>query len=139
MSEVKQIGVIGLGLIGGSIALDLKELGDQISGYDDNPTHIQKAMELGIITEGLELEDLCKQSDIIIVAIPVHFTGDMIKLVLNYIGWHTVVIDTGSTKKSICESVMSHTKRGRFVACHPLAGTEHSGPCLLYTSDAADE
>jgi len=128
MSDVKNIGVIGLGLIGGSIALDLKEAGHKVSGYDDKTTHIQKAIDLGLIVEGLELEDLCKQSDIIVVAIPVHQTGDMIKLVLNQIGWDTVVFDTGSTKKSICESVRSHTKRGRFVACHPLAGTEHSGP-----------
>jgi len=128
MKEGQKIGVIGLGLIGGSIAIDLREQGHEVHGYDENPTHIQKAIDLGLIGEGLELEELCKQSDIVIVAIPVNLTGDMVKLVLNYIGWDTVILDTGSTKKSICESVRSHTKRGRFVACHPLAGTEHSGP-----------
>jgi len=128
VKEQQNIGVIGLGLIGGSIALDLKELGHNIIGYDANPTHIQKALDLGLINKELELEELCKTSEIVIVAIPVNLTGEMVKEVLGLIGWETVVLDTGSTKKSICESIRSHTKRGRFVACHPLAGTEHSGP-----------
>lgn len=128
MSEAKTIGVVGLGLIGGSMAKDFAALGYTINGYDANPTHIQKALDLNLITEALELEDLAKSSDIIIVAIPVKITGTVIREILSAMKWHTIVIDTGSTKKNICEEVRSHTKRGRFVACHPLAGTEFSGP-----------
>ncbi len=128
MKENQNIGIVGLGLIGGSIALDLKEKGHTVRGYDQNPIHIQKALDLGLISEGLELEELSKQSDIVVVAIPVHITGEVVREILSFIKWETVVIDTGSTKKQICSTVTSHTKRGRFVACHPLAGTEHSGP-----------
>ena len=128
MNEAKTIGVVGLGLIGGSMAKDFAALGYVVNGYDANPTHIQKALDLKLINKALELEDLAKSSDIIIVAIPVKITGTVIKDILSAIKWHTIVIDTGSTKKNICEEVRSHTKRGRFVACHPLAGTEFSGP-----------
>ena len=128
MSEEKTIGVVGLGLIGGSMAKDFAALGYVVNGYDANPTHIQKAVDLNLINEALELEELAKTSDIIIVAIPVKVTGTVIRDILSAIKWHTIVIDTGSTKKNICEEVRSHTKRGRFVACHPLAGTEFSGP-----------
>lgn len=128
MSAEKTVGVVGLGLIGGSIAKDLARLDYVVKGYDANPTHIQKALDLGIISEALELEDLAKTSDIIIVAIPVKLTGQVTREILDAIKWHTIIIDTGSTKNNICEAVRSHTKRGRFVACHPLAGTEFSGP-----------
>ncbi len=128
MSAEKTVGVVGLGLIGGSIAKDLARLEYVVKGYDANPTHIQKALDLGIISEALELEDLAKTSDIIIVAIPVKLTGEVTRELLDAIKWHTIIIDTGSTKNNICEAVRSHTKRGRFVACHPLAGTEFSGP-----------
>jgi len=128
MDSETTIGVVGLGLIGGSMAKDLASLGYSVNGYDDNPTHIQKALDLGLISEALELEDLSKTSDIIIVAIPVKLTGTVTRKILDAIKWHSIVIDTGSTKKNICEEVRSHTKRGRFVACHPLAGTEFSGP-----------
>ncbi len=128
MSAEKTVGIVGLGLIGGSIAKDLARLDYVVKGYDANPTHIQKALDLGIISEALELEDLAKTSDIIIVAIPVKLTGEVTRELLDAIKWHTIIIDTGSTKNNICEAVRSHTKRGRFVACHPLAGTEFSGP-----------
>lgn len=128
MSAEKTVGIVGLGLIGGSIAKDLARLEYVVKGYDANPTHIQKALDLGIISEALELEDLAKTSDIIIVAIPVKLTGEVTRELLDAIKWHTIIIDTGSTKNNICEAVRSHTKRGRFVACHPLAGTEFSGP-----------
>jgi len=128
MSDSKKIGIVGLGLIGGSMAKDLMEQGHHIIGHDANPIHLQKAKDLGLINEGLELEELAKSSDVIVVAIPVKITGEVIRDILDQISWHSVVIDTGSTKRNICESVRSHTKRGRFVACHPLAGTEFSGP-----------
>lgn len=128
MSEMNKVGIVGLGLIGGSIAKDLKELGFEINGYDESVAHQQKALDLGIVSQCFELEELAKASDILIVAIPVKITGAVIRQLLDKISWHSVILDTGSTKKNICEEVRSHTKRGRFVACHPLAGTEFSGP-----------
>ena len=128
MTKQKTIGIVGLGLIGGSMAKDLGALGHQVVGFDANPIHIQKALDLGLISESHELAELSKKSDLVIVAIPVHHTGTVVREILDHISWNTVVIDTGSTKKKICEAVRSHTKRGRFVAGHPLAGTEFSGP-----------
>ncbi len=128
MKENRVIGVVGLGLIGGSIAKDLHKVGYDILGFDSNPIHIKKAIGLDIISRGLELEELAKSADVIFVAIPVRETGDVIREVMDSMSWNSVVIDTGSTKKNICQSVRSHTKRGRFVAGHPLAGTEYSGP-----------
>lgn len=84
MKENQNIGIVGLGLIGGSIALDLKEKGHTVRGYDQNPIHIQKALDLGLISEGLELEELSKQSDIVVVAIPVHITGEVVREILSY-------------------------------------------------------
>lgn len=128
MSEELKIGVVGLGLIGGSIAKDLGVQGLEVNGFDINPTHVQKALDLKLIKASFELEDLVKQSDIIFVAIPVKYTGEIIIEILDNLSWHAIVLDTGSTKNNICKAVRSHTKRGRFVACHPLAGTEFSGP-----------
>ena len=128
MEKGMNIGVVGLGLIGGSMARDLKQLGHHIIGYDQNPIHEQKAIDLGIISERKTLEELGKECQFILVAIPVQVTGDVIREILSAMTWDTIVIDTGSTKEKICTHVRSHTKRGRFVACHPLAGTEFSGP-----------
>ncbi len=128
MSKARKVGIVGLGLIGGSMAKDLHTAGHEVIGFDVNPTHIQKALDLKLISQGVELDELAKMSDIIIVAIPVKMTGDIIRELLDMISWNTIIIDTGSTKKNICAAVRSHTKRGRFVACHPLAGTEFSGP-----------
>ena len=128
MKQEKTIGVVGLGLIGGSMALDLSAQGYDVIGYDANPIHAQKAKDLGLITSYMELDELSSKSDFIIVAIPVKQTAEVIRQILDKISWHSILIDTGSTKKSICKEVRSHTKRGRFVACHPLAGTEFSGP-----------
>jgi len=122
------VGIVGIGLIGGSMAKDLAEDGYKIIGYDGLPTHAHRAVDLGIISESVELGELAKRSDIIIVAIPVKETGQMVRSLLDQIRWSTVIMDTGSTKYNICKEISSHTKRGRFVASHPLAGTEFSGP-----------
>ena len=122
------IGVVGLGLIGGSMAKDLQAAGHHILGYDANPIHVDQAMDFGIIEKSLELEELAKTAEIIIVAVPVKYTASTILELLNLISWQTVIMDAASTKATICAAVKSHTKRGRFVACHPLAGTEFSGP-----------
>ena len=122
------IGIVGMGLIGGSIALDLQSRGDLIKGYDSNPIHGEKAIDFGIVSELLSLPELAQSCDLIVVSVPVNAAPDVVLELLDLIKWNTIVIDTGSTKESICAAIANHKKRGRFVACHPLAGTEFSGP-----------
>jgi len=127
------IGIVGIGLIGGSLAKDLKALGHHIYGYDYNPLHAEMAAELGLISEKIELAQLAEQCQIIIVSIPVSYTAEIVGKVLDMIPWTTTVIDTASTKSSICKSLLDHKKRARYVAAHPLAGTEFSGPRAAIT------
>lgn len=121
--------VIGLGLIGGSFALKLKELGLtlKILGVDANELHGKIALDTGIIDEYLSLNEAVLQSQLIIVATPVNSIPGILSNVLD-LADQQVIIDMGSTKAGICQSVSSHPKRGRFVAAHPMWGTEFSGP-----------
>lgn len=124
-----QIGIIGLGLIGGSMALDLKDqLNVSVFGYDSSADHMNLANTLNLVDQLSSVEEIVKSCQVIICCIPVHLMGDKIKELLNDISSKQVVIDTGSTKQDICNVVSDHPKRGRFVAAHPLAGTENSGP-----------
>lgn len=120
---------IGIGLIGGSLALNIKQLFDQatVLGKDINESHLKKALELGII-DGTTQEDDFKTADLIIVSIPVHATAKLLPEILDAIGPQTLVMDVGSTKAHICHSVSGHPKRSQFLAMHPIAGTEFSGP-----------
>jgi prephenate dehydrogenase len=128
-----KVGIVGLGLIGGSIARDLKAKGHELCGYDQNPIHCEKALDLGLVNRIVEIDTLALDCDAIFVSIPVDITPDVLIDLLDRIRWSTVLMDTGSTKESICKAVSSHTKRSRFVACHPLAGTEFSGPTAAIT------
>ena len=121
--------VIGVGLIGGSFALDIKELYPQckIHGVDKNENHLQEAKELGVIDEISNFEDL-KNAEVVVVAIPVDATLQVLPKVLDHISDDTIVFDVGSTKKDICEIIKSHPRRRNFLAAHPIAGTEFSGP-----------
>jgi prephenate dehydrogenase len=123
------ITVIGLGLIGGSMALDLKARGycSRIIGVDTNPEHCKQAISLGIVDEIKNLNDAL-DSEIIIVAIPVSDTANILPYILDNINEKTVVMDVGSTKLHICNAVKKHLKREQFVGTHPIAGTENSGP-----------
>lgn len=123
-----KIGIVGLGLIGGSIAKDLKVLGHDILGHDRNKEHAAMALKLGLISEALPLEELSHRCEVIFISIPVGHTGDAIIELLNINGSQNTIIDTASTKFSICKKVHNHPQRNRYVACHPLAGTEFSGP-----------
>ena len=122
------IGVVGLGLIGGSIARDLRLLGHKITGVDKSEKHIEMAYDIGFIDDHSNLEEAAKKCDVLFLAVPVDHIELLVHEALDHIKWTGVVIDAGSTKKGICESVKDHDKRGRFVAAHPLAGTEFSGP-----------
>jgi len=125
-----KVSIIGLGLIGGSLALDLKANGfaDEIFGVDSSSENQTKAKELNLVDEILDLNEAIKKSDLIILAIPVKAISEMLPKVLDKISFKQTVTDMGSTKYKILESVKEHEKRSRFVASHPMAGTENSGP-----------
>ncbi|CAN1574135.1 TyrA Prephenate dehydrogenase [Flavobacteriaceae bacterium] len=121
--------VIGVGLIGGSIALDAKDLNpnNKIFGIDSNEKHLQEAIALGVIDEAATFDDLGK-ADLVIVSVPVDTAIVVLPTVLNLIPDSAIVFDVGSTKIPICEAVANHPKRRNFIATHPIAGTEFSGP-----------
>lgn len=126
---MKNIYIIGVGLIGGSIAKDVKKLnpGISIHGIDANETHLQEALTLKLIDKKANFEDL-KHADLVIVSIPVDATETLLPHILDVVSEDTLVIDSGSTKASICKAVAKHPKRRNFLATHPIAGTEFSGP-----------
>jgi len=121
--------IIGTGLIGGSFALDIqKEYKDAVVyGIDNNPVHLKEAKEIGVIHHIANFDDL-QNADIVFVTIPVDVSLSVLPKVLDHINENTLVIDVGSTKQRICEIVKNHPKRRNFLAAHPIAGTEYSGP-----------
>lgn len=127
--EMLNIAVIGIGLIGGSIALDLRENPKikKIIGVDKSQDNLYKAKQLGIIDEGLPIKEAIKTSDVIILATPVDISIRLLPGILEDIE-NQVVFDVGSTKENIVKCVENYRKRSRFVATHPMAGTEFSGP-----------
>ncbi len=121
--------IIGIGLIGGSMALDIKSIYDDatIFGIDANEKHLNEAIQLGLIDEKASENDLIN-ADLIIVSVPVDVGLVILPNILDKIGEQTLVFDVGSTKFPICEAIANHPKRRNFLACHPIAGTEFSGP-----------
>lgn len=121
--------VVGVGLIGGSMALALKEKGiaTKLIGVENNAMHQQKALELELVDEIRVLEDAVEKADLIVLAIPVNALMQVVPMVLDKVK-SQVVVDAGSTKSGILEIIKDHPKRGRFVASHPMWGTEYSGP-----------
>jgi prephenate dehydrogenase len=121
--------IIGTGLIGGSMAIALKEknAGIKIIGVDTDLQHAKEALELGFIDEINELDEAVEKSDLIILAIPVNAGEKIINSILDKVN-KQIVIDTGSTKAAICEMADINANRKRFVATHPMWGTEYSGP-----------
>ena len=125
---MEKLVIIGLGLIGGSLALDLKKReGYKVYGIDQNPEHIKKALSLGIIDEEIELSQIADASAVII-AVPVNKIPEVTLKVLDLVSEETLVFDVGSVKNEICKAIQNHPKRKNFLAAHPLAGTEFSGP-----------
>ena len=120
--------IIGLGLIGGSMAISLKENGfaDHIIGVDADGESLDKALRRRIIDEALPFAEGVKKADVVIVATPVDAMLGLLPKVLDLVE-KQVVTDVGSTKERILEEVEKHPNRRRFVASHPMAGTEHSG------------
>ena len=124
------ITVVGLGLIGGSMALSLKEnaFADTVIGVDNNAQHTAKALTLKLVDKTMDLEDAVAQSDIIIVATPVNTLTSILFQILDLTTENQVVIEVGSTKKPLVDAIKNHPNRQNFVATHPMAGTEFSGP-----------
>ncbi len=125
-----KITVVGLGLIGGCMALDLRKAGfaDRLAGVDLHEANGRRAVELGLV-DAIEPEDKAlSEADVVILAIPVNTMNALLPQVLDVIKKGALVIDTGSTKSMICRSVSNHENRSQFVASHPIAGTENSGP-----------
>ena len=127
--ERKKIAIVGVGLIGGSLALQLheKKISSKLMGVEANEFHAQKAIELELVDEILPLHEAIRQSDVIILAIPVDTMVKLLPAILDKID-NQIVIDLGSTKSQLIESVSNHPKRGRYIAAHPMWGTEYSGP-----------
>ena len=129
MEEKKKICIIGLGLIGGSFGLSLSKLETvgTIYGVDLSKKHCKEAIDLGLVNEICGLETGIRSSDVVIIATPVNIIKNQLPEVLDYVT-NQAVFDVGSTKKTIIDSVENHPKRKRFVPCHPMSGTEFSGP-----------
>jgi len=121
--------IIGIGLIGGSLAITLKENGfaQRIIGVDASQENLDKAIRRRLIDEEASLEDGVRKADLVVLATPVDVMEKLLPRVLDHVE-EQVVIDVGSTKGSLLSLVDNHPKRGRYVATHPMAGTEFSGP-----------
>ena len=135
MSDKKRsVGFVGLGLIGGSMAVDLRARGyaSSLIGADKNPLNAEAACRLGLVDRVASLEECIEGSDIIVVSVPVSAASGIIQQVLDTFkekGWtDKLVMDVCSTKSQIAEHLKYHPLRKRYVASHPMAGTEHSGP-----------
>lgn len=125
---MEKVLIIGLGLMGGSLAKDLKNLGNyHILGIDQNKAHEQAALKMGWVDEIVSNEKV-KDADWVVLAVPVNYLPNLANEVLNNVGENTIVFDMGSIKNPLCEAVSNHPNRSQLVAVHPIAGTEHSGP-----------
>ena len=131
---MKNLGVIGLGLIGGSMAIDLKRKGfaQTVLGVDADPVNAAAAEKIGLVDRIVSLEECIDQSDVIILAVPVSAAVKLLPMVLDRFeqtdAKDKVVLDVCSTKEHLSRSVKYHSKRKMYVASHPMSGTEYSGP-----------
>ena len=124
-----KVSFVGIGLMNGSLSLDLQRLYPDavMQGISRKETTLSRALDLGLIHETGDLDQL-QDADWVFVSIPVEAIAALLPRILDAIGEQTLVVDFGSTKAAICEAVKLHPKRAQFLAAHPIAGTEHSGP-----------
>lgn len=127
--ERKKVAIVGVGLIGGSLALQLNEKGlaAGVIGVEADPAHAKKALDLHLVDEIKTLEEAVREADVVVLAIPVDKLITALPAVLDIVE-HQIVFDVGSTKYKLIELVKNHPNRGRYVASHPMWGTEYSGP-----------
>ena len=110
------------------MALKEKGLAKNVIGVGRSEESLRKALELGLIDESLPLEEAVAKSDLIYVSIPVDVTLPVMQRVMDLVTGKQIVADAGSTKNALCEAMADHPMRRRFVATHPMWGTEYSGP-----------
>ncbi len=131
---MRKIGIIGLGLIGGSMAIDLKRRGfaDEVLGVENDQVNAEGALRLGLADRIVSREECIALADILVLAVPVGTASVMLPEILDIFAAEgdrgRIVIDVCSTKRALAETVASHPMRRRYVATHPMAGTEYSGP-----------
>lgn len=127
-----KIGIVGLGLMGGSLALSLRKLSfvSNIYGLDHNVEHQKEAIRLNLVEKLIEFDELCRL-DVIILAIPVNGVIKSLQSLENKISETTTIIDLGSTKEIIVNAVPSSIRKN-LVAAHPMTGTEHNGPSAAF-------
>ncbi|WP_258098132.1 prephenate dehydrogenase [Marinoscillum pacificum] len=128
---------VGTGLIGGSFSLAMQKHGllSEAGGFSRKESNLDRSVELGLISKKFtNLEDGIKWADWVILSIPVDVIDQMLPGILDMIREEQVIVDFGSTKGKICETVKSHEARARFIAAHPIAGTEYSGPEAAFAS-----
>ena len=125
-----RVAVVGLGLIGGSFALALKDksIASSVVGVEANAANAEAALSLGLVEAVLPLNKAVDGADLVALAVPVDAIPQLAIKVLNRVTENQIVIDMGSTKEELCEIISQHPRRGRFVATHPMWGTEYSGP-----------
>ena len=125
-----RVAVVGLGLIGGSFALALKDksIASSVVGVETNAANAEAALRLGLVEAVLPLNEAVEGADLVALAVPVDAIPQLAIKVLNRVTENQIVIDMGSTKEELCEIISQHPRRGRFVATHPMWGTEYSGP-----------
>ncbi|MFA7174350.1 MAG: prephenate dehydrogenase [Kiritimatiellia bacterium] len=126
--------IIGLGLIGGSFARDLRDSPSitELVGVEINLEHARQALELKLVDRVLPLEQAIQAADVVVLAVPVNTIDRLLPQILDQITSTQTVIDLGSTKQQMIENVKNHPNRGRYVAAHPMAGTENSGPAASF-------
>lgn len=149
------VGIAGIGLIGGSLAKDIRTFGlaRRILGWNRTQAHAERALELGLVDDIVEnAEALAEQCDLVVLAMPVNILAERLPKFLDNARPGQIFIDVGSTKQALVDAVEEHPNRAAFVACHPMAGTERSGPdaaidnlfrnrftLLIDTNDSAPE
>ena len=122
--------IVGVGLIGGSFALVLRKHGiaERIYGVEQSPRHAEQALQLGLVDEIVTLDEGIAEADLIVLAVPVDTLPLLAVKVLNRVTDKQIVMDMGSIKEELCDAISQHPRRARFVATHPMWGTEYSGP-----------
>lgn len=127
--------LIGCGLMGGSMVMDLRKAGviSKVTGVDTHAESLERAKELGLIDSAADLESSMGSADLVILAIPVNASLKILSDLLSHTNEDAIVMDLGSTKTSICTLVEGHINRDKFVATHPIAGTENSGPDAAFS------